>query len=133
MRVGVTQRQATVVVVDDDLSVRRSLERLLRSAGHRVETFASAREFLARSDADRAACLVLDVTMPGQSGLDLHGMLLAGGDETPVIFITGHSDFPIADRAMKACAVDFLSKPFSGDRLLHAVERAIAKDRRWRP
>jgi len=76
-----------------------------------VETFASAREFLERSDADRADCLVLDVRMPGQSGLDLHGMLVAGGDKTPVIFITGHSDFPIADGAMKAGAVDILSKP----------------------
>jgi FixJ family two-component response regulator len=92
-----------------------------------VETFASTREFLERGDANRAACLVLDVTMPGQSVLDLHGKLVAGDDEIPVIFITGYGDFPIADRAMKAGAVDFLSKPFSDDLLLKAVERAIAK------
>jgi len=121
-----------VVVVDDDPSVRRGIERLLRSVGYRVETFASAREFLDRGDYDRARCLVLDVRMPGQSGLELQHILDGAGYDIPIIFITGHGDIAMAVRAMKAGAVDFLPKPFDDQTLLDAVKQAIARDRRPR-
>lgn len=127
-----TESQTTVVVVDDDASVRRGLERLLGSAGYNVESFASARDFLARGDYDRPGCLVLDVRMPGQSGLDLHRVLVESHHDIPVIFITGHGDIPMAVRAMKAGAVDFLPKPFDAQTLLDAIERALAKDRQRR-
>ena len=124
--------EPTVFVVDDDPSVRRGLERLLRSAGHRVESFASARDFLERPEHDGPRCLVLDVRMPGQSGLDLHDRLVASGRDIPVIFITGHADVPMAVRAMKAGAIDFLSKPFDDAELLGATEQALERDRkRW--
>jgi FixJ family two-component response regulator len=124
--------EPTVFVVDDDPSVRRGLERLLRSAGHRVESFASARDFLDRPEHDGPRCLVLDVRMPGQSGLDLHDRLVASGRDIPVIFITGHADVPMAVRAMKAGAIDFLSKPFDDAELLGATQQALERDRkRW--
>jgi len=126
----VSEGGAIVVVVDDDLSVRRGLERLLRSAGYRVETFASARDFLERGGNDRPGCAVLDVRMPGQSGFDLHDMLAAAGHDIPVIFITGDAELPMGDRATKAGAADFISKPFNDDVLLSAVEQAVAKARR---
>ncbi len=124
-----TESRTTVVVVDDDASVRRGLERLLGCAGYNVESFASARDFLARGDYDRPGCLVLDVRMPGQSGLDLHRVLVESHHDIPVIFITGHGDIPMAVRAMKAGAVDFLPKPFDAQALLDAIERALVKDR----
>lgn len=127
-----TERRTTVVVVDDDASVRRGLERLLGCAGYNVESFASARDFLARGDYDRPGCLVLDVRMPGQSGLDLHRVLVESHHDIPVIFITGHGDIPMAVRAMKAGAVDFLPKPFDAQTLLDAIERALVKDRERR-
>jgi FixJ family two-component response regulator len=117
----------TVFVVDDDPSVRRGLERLLRSAGYRAETFASAREFLERGDAEAGGCLVLDVRMPGQSGLELYEVLTTAGHAIPVIFITGHGDIPMAVRAIKAGAVDFLPKPFDDEVLLEAVRQALAR------
>jgi len=123
----VTESQPTVFVVDDDLSVRRGLERLLRLAGYRVETFTSARGFLARVAPDGPSCLVLDVRMPEQSGFDLHAALAARGRPLPVIFITGHGDIPMAVRAMKAGAVDFLTKPFDVEALFHAVRQALAR------
>ena len=127
-----SEPEATIFVVDDDPSVRRGLERLLRTAGHRVESFASAREFLERPEHDGPRCLVLDVRMPGQSGLDLHDRLVASGRDIPVIFITGHADVPMAVRAMKAGAVDFLSKPFDDSELLGAARQARDRDRkRW--
>jgi FixJ family two-component response regulator len=127
-----SQSEETVFVVDDDPSVRRGLERLLRTAGHRVESFASAREFLERPEHDGPRCLVLDVRMPGQSGLDLHDRLVASGRDIPVIFITGHADVPMAVRAMKAGAIDFLSKPFDDAELLGATRQALDRDRkRW--
>ncbi len=120
---------ATVFVVDDDASVRRGIERLLRSAGHRVETFASAREFLERGIGGAGpCCLVLDIRMPGQSGLDLHQTLTASGRQIPVVFITGNGDIPMAVRAMKAGAVDFLAKPFDDQELLDAVAQAMVRD-----
>jgi FixJ family two-component response regulator len=122
-----TDGPATVFVVDDDPSVRRGLERLLRSAGYRAETFASAREFLQRGGLDDGGCLVLDVRMPGQSGLELHDVLTAGGHHLPVIFITGHGDIPMAVRAMKAGAVDFLAKPFDDEALLEAIRLALVR------
>jgi FixJ family two-component response regulator len=125
----VKRTEATVAVVDDDLSVRRGLERLLISAGYRVETFASAREFFARVTAARPGCLVVDVSMPRQSGLHLHDELVAGGYDIPVIFITGAGDMATPNRAMKAGAAAFLSKPFDDEVLLRAVEHATARSR----
>jgi FixJ family two-component response regulator len=125
--------EVTVAVVDDDLSVRRGIQRLLRLAGYRVETFSSASEFLARNGSVQPACLLLDVSMPGQSGLHLHDALMMAGRDIPVIFITGHGDVGMADRAMKAGAAAFLSKPFDEEVLLRAVEQATANERRRGP
>ena len=119
---------STVFVVDDDLSMREALSSLLRSVGLAVETFASAREFLIYSRPDCAACLVLDVRMPGLSGLDLQQELGKAGVELPVIFITGHGDIPMAVRAMKAGAVEFLSKPFRDEDLLDAIRYALKRN-----
>ncbi len=125
-----TERPATVVVVDDDTSVRRGLTRLLRVAGYNVETHASAREFLEAGNYSRAACLLLDVRMPGQSGLDLQEVLTAGGYDIPIIFITGHADIPMAVGAMRAEAADVLRKPFDEETLLNAIRQAISQRRR---
>jgi RNA polymerase sigma factor (sigma-70 family) len=114
-----------VFVVDDDLSMREALSSLLRSVGLNVETFASAREFQSYKRPDCAACLVLDVRMPGLSGLDLQQELRKSEAALPVIFITGHGDIPMAVRAMKAGAVEFLSKPFRDEDLLDAIRQAI--------
>ncbi|HTO98320.1 MAG TPA: response regulator [Myxococcales bacterium] len=119
-----TEGRALVAVVDDDPSVRRGLRRLLRSAGYQVETFASAREFLSRTGFD-PACLVLDVSMPGQGGMHLRDALAAEERRIPIIFITGHGDPAMAARAMKAGA-QLLSKPFEEEMLLEAVEQATA-------
>jgi len=126
----VSRADATVYVVDDDVSVRRGLERLLRAAGYRVATFSSAREFLDRPQTARPGCLILDIRMPGQNGLDLHEALATSGRDMPVIFITGNGDIPMAVRAMKAGAVDFLAKPFDDRELLDAVSSAIAASAR---
>lgn len=127
-----TEPRVLVVVIDDDASVRRGLERLLRSADYAVETFGSARAFLDRGDYDRADCLVLDVRLPGQSGLDLQNVLTVAGYDVPILFITGHGDIPMAVQAIKAGAVDFLAKPFDDDVFLEAVGRATARERRRR-
>jgi FixJ family two-component response regulator len=116
-----------VFVVDDDPSVRRALDRLLRSAGYQVRTFASAYEVLAEMHAGRPACLVVDVRMPGCTGLDLVELLRKAPDPPAVIFITGHGDIAMAVRAMKAGAVDFLAKPFDDVALLDAVAQAMRK------
>src|SRR5438046_3416943 len=120
---------AVVFVVDDDPSVRRSTERLLRSAGLKVQTFSSAREFLVSHRSEGPACLVLDVRMPGLSGMDLQRELAQSGIRLPIIFITAHGDIPMSVRAMKAGAVEFLTKPFRGRSLLDAVRAAIERDR----
>ena len=120
---------AIVFVVDDDVSVREALESLIRSAGLRVETFASAREFLARQRADLPSCLVLDVRLPGLSGLDLQKRMAEANLEIPIIFITGHGNIPAAVQAMKAGALEFLTKPFTDRDLLDAIEQAIKRDR----
>jgi FixJ family two-component response regulator len=125
----VPEPTALVVVVDDDASVRRGLERLLRSAGYAVETFASARAFLDRGDYARASCLVLDVRMPGQSGLDLQNVLVTAGYDIPILFITGHGDVAMAVQAIKAGAVDFLAKPFDDGVFLEAVHQATTTRR----
>ena len=121
--------KAIVFVVDDDVSVREGLGSLIRSAGLSVETFASAREFLARSPGDLPSCLVLDVRLPGLSGLDLQKRMAEVNIEIPIVFITGHGDVPTSVRAMKAGAVEFLTKPFRDRDLLEAIQQAIRGDR----
>lgn len=121
--------QGTVYVVDDDETIRRALERLVRSVGLEVRSFASAREFLALESPAGPACVVLDVRMPGPSGLDLQQELARTGRGIPVIFMTGHGTVPMTVRAMKAGAVDFLEKPFDDQVLLDAVQRALERDR----
>ena len=121
--------EPVVFVVDDDASVREALSGLLRSAGWNVETFASAREFLERPRAEVASCLVLDVRLPGLSGLDLQQRMAEFNIEIPIIFITGHGDVPTSVKAMKAGAVEFFTKPFAEKELLEAVTQAIRRDR----
>jgi FixJ family two-component response regulator len=121
-----TDLKTTVVVVDDDLSVRRGLERLLRSTGYEVETFESGRSFIERGDYRRIACLLLDVRMPGQGGFDVQRLLVGAGYKIPIIFITGHGDVAMAVQAMKAGAVDFIAKPFDEETLLTAVQQAVS-------
>lgn len=118
-----------VIIIDDDASFRRSTERLVRSAGHKVQTFDSAIEFLKRKRPDTPSCVVLDVRMPGLSGLDLQKELAKAGVAIPLIFTTGHGDIPMSVQAMKAGAVEFLTKPFRDQDLLDAIELAIRRDR----
>jgi FixJ family two-component response regulator len=119
-----------VLVVDDDASVRKSLERLLRAAGYEVSTFPSARELLALGpdEGDAPCCAVLDVDLPGTSGIELQGELARRSAPIPIVFITGHGDIPMGVQAMKDGAVDFLPKPFDESDLLDAVDRAITRD-----
>jgi RNA polymerase sigma factor (sigma-70 family) len=121
---------ASVFVVDDDPSVRKSLKRLIESAGYGVEAFASARDFLVAAPPPGPCCLVLDVRMPGITGLDLQKTLAQAVHRIPVVFITAHGDVPMSVRAMKAGAIDFLIKPFAGRDLLDAIRRALDKDTR---
>ena len=121
--------EAIVFVVDDDASMRHSTERLVRSLGFAIETFASAREFLDRARSEKPGCLVLDVHMPGFSGLDLQRELAQRGVEIPIIFLTGHGDIPMTVRAMKAGAVEFLTKPVKSRVLLDAIRAAIERAR----
>jgi FixJ family two-component response regulator len=118
----------TVFVLDDDLSVREALRSLIRSVGLRCETFATAAEFLRHPRPDEPACLVLDVHLPGGSGLDLPTELTQHGVELPIIFITGHGTIPMSVRAMKAGALGFLTKPFSEPELLDAIRQALVRD-----
>ena len=120
-----SESEGIVFVVDDDVSVRESLQGLIRLAGWRVETFATAGEFLARPPDDAPGCLVLDVGLPDLSGLDLQARMAAGHRTLPIIFITAHGDVPTSVKAMKAGAVEFLAKPFRDSDLLDAVARAI--------
>jgi FixJ family two-component response regulator len=122
----VTQLTPVVFVVDDDVSVRESLEALIETAGWRTKTFATALDFLASCRDTSPRCLVLDVSLPGLSGLDLQHQL---GDrrDLPIIFLTGHCDIPMSVQAMKAGAVEFLTKPFSDEVLLTAIRRAIER------
>src|SRR5438270_1067067 len=118
-----------VFVVDDDVSVRESLESLIRCAGWRPETFASAQEFLARPRVDVPSCLVLDVSLPDLNGLDLQQRLAGHRTDLPIIFITGYGDIPMTVQAMKAGALEFLPKPFGDAVLLNAIEQAIERSR----
>jgi len=118
-----------VFVVDDDISVRESLELLISNAGWVPETFESAQEFLARERTLVPSCLVLDVTLPGLNGLDLQKRVAADRSDMPIIFITGHGDVPITVQAMKAGAVEFLTKPFSDDVLLSAIRQALERSK----
>jgi len=119
---------AMVFVIDDDESMRDALNSLIRSVGHGVETFASAQEFLQGSRPDIPACLILDVRMPGLSGLDLQRELNSANIHIPIIFITGHGDIPMSVRAMKAGAIEFLTKPFRDQDLLDAIQQALEQD-----
>jgi len=119
----------TVFVVDDDTSVRHSLRRLITSVGMAVEVFPTAQAFLSAPRRDAPACLVLDVRLPGLSGLDLQRELANSDATLPIIFLTGHGDIPMSVQAMKAGAVEFLTKPFRGQDLLDAIRHAIDRDR----
>jgi FixJ family two-component response regulator len=121
-----------VFVIDDDESIRAALNSLIRSVGLNVATFASAQEFLQTPRPDVPACLILDVRMPGLSGLDLQRDLAEANIHIPIIFITGHGDIPMSVRAMKAGAVEFLTKPFRDQDLLDAIQQALERDRRAR-
>jgi len=123
-----TKSAHTIFVIDDDASVRKSLARLLDSAGFSTESFASADEFLKRERFEGIGCIILDVRMPGLSGMDLQEELNKADYGMPIIFITGHGDIPMSVQAMKKGAVDFLPKPFDEDQLLDALRKAIEKD-----
>jgi FixJ family two-component response regulator len=123
---------ATVAVVDDDPAIREGLGRLFASVGLKTETFGSAQEFLARAHLEKINCLVLDVRLPGKSGLDLHEALKQANIHVPVIFITAYADVRTAVRAMKAGAMEFLPKPVHDQELLDAVHLAIERNRVWR-
>jgi len=118
-----------IAIVDDDPSVQRGLQRLIRSAGWKAETFASAQEFLARSQAESPNCVLLDLQLPGLSGLDLQKRMAEVGLEIPIVFLTGHGDIPASVQAMKAGAVQFLTKPVDEQALLRAIEEAVERDR----
>ena len=124
-----SEADTMIFVVDDDASMREALQRLLRSVGLPVTTFASAREFLHHRGADVPGCLVLDVRLPGLSGLDLQHELAAAQIDLPIIFITGYGDIPMTVQAMKAGAVEFLTKPFRDQDLLDAIQQALERDR----
>jgi FixJ family two-component response regulator len=128
----VTAAEAVVFVVDDDAGTRESLKNLIRSVGLRVEVFGSAQEFLRSTRPDIPGCLVLDVRLPGSSGLDLQKQVTEVGIEIPIVFITGHGDIPMSVRAMKAGAVEFLTKPFRDQELLDAIQQALERDRNAR-
>jgi FixJ family two-component response regulator len=122
--------EPVVYVIDDDASVRASIESLLRSVGHTVVTFDSTQSFLRFSRPEGPACVVLDVRMPGASGLELQRELAAAGSFIPIIFVTGHGDIAMSVAAMKAGALEFLTKPFRDQDLLDAVHRGVEEDRR---
>ena len=123
---------AIVAIVDDDPSAREGLSRLIQSVGLRVETFASAQEFLGRPRTEAPNCLVLDLQLPDLSGLDLQKQMVEGHFEIPIVFLTGHGDIPASVQAMKAGAVEFLSKPVDEQQILLAIREAIERDRRTR-
>lgn len=123
---------ATVFIIDDDSSVRISIQGLLKSVGLQSESFASTQEFLSKRGADGPRCLVLDVRLPGLSGLDFQRQLADAGVQIPIIFITGHGDIPMSVKAMKSGAVEFLTKPFRDQDLLDAIQQALERDRAYR-
>jgi FixJ family two-component response regulator len=119
---------STVFIIDDDAGVRAAIQGLLKSVGIRSESFASAQEFLDRSGVDAPSCLVLDVRLPGVSGLDFQHRLTEAGIQIPIIFITGYGDIPMSVKAMKSGAVEFLTKPFRDQDLLDAIQQALERD-----
>jgi FixJ family two-component response regulator len=119
----------TVFVIDDDLEVRMSIQGLLKAAGLRSESFATAEEFLCNRTPEGPSCLVLDVSLPGVDGLELQRKLIDAGTRIPIVFITGHGDIPMTVKAIKSGAVEFLTKPFVDQDLLHAIEQAFDRDR----
>jgi len=125
------KKDIVIHIVDDDLSVRSALDSLMRSVGFRAQTYASPRDFLNRLP-NAPGCLILDVRLPGLSGLDLQRELTENDVHIPIIFITGHGDIPMSVRAMKGGAVDFLTKPFRDQDLLDAIQQALERDRLWR-
>lgn len=127
-----TATSAAVFIVDDDASVRKSLARVVSAAGYEVEVFPSAAEFLARSPRGNPSCLLLDVRMPGLSGLDLQEMLGNAGDQLSIVFMTGYRDIPVSVKAMKGGAVDFLTKPINKQEILEAIGRAVTRTRETR-
>ena len=127
-RIGNRDTPPTVFVIDGDIAVRQSLERLIRTTGCEPETFGSAEEFLSHPRSTVPSCVILDLTLPGLSGLELQKQL-AGQPELPLIFVTGHTDVPMTVEAMKAGAVEFFSKPIDDVALLHAIEAAIERSR----
>jgi FixJ family two-component response regulator len=128
VRPGPATSRATIFIVDDDTAVRDSLKMLLRSVGQAVETFGSGQEFLDAYSEDRPGCLVLDIRMPGMSGLELQQKLNERHSIMPIIFITGHGDVPMAVEAMQAGAVDFIQKPFRDQDLIDRINQALEKD-----
>lgn len=128
MRTNPTSARPTIFIVDDDAAVRDALKLLLRSVGQAVETYASAQEFLDVYSEDRPGCLVLDIRMPGMSGLELQQKLNERHSILPIIFITGHGDVPMAVEAMQAGAVDFIQKPFRDQDLIDRINQALEKD-----
>jgi len=126
------QPDPVIAIVDDDPSAREGLSSLIRSSGLQVETFASAQEFLARPGWQTPSCLVLDLQLPGLSGLDLQKRMAEVGLGIPIVFLTGHGNIPASVQAMKAGAVEFLTKPFDDEELLRAIQEAIERDRRTR-
>jgi FixJ family two-component response regulator len=122
----------TVLVIDDDPDLRASVGRLLRSSGMNVQLFATISDFLKSDPPDGPTCLVLDVRLPGQSGLDLQSELARAKRKFPIIFITGHGDIPMSVRAMKGGAIEFLTKPFRDQDLLDAIQLGLSRDRAWR-
>jgi len=121
--------KSTVLIIDDDANLRASVGRLLRSLGQDAQMFESIPEFLASDPPDGPACLVLDVRLPGQSGLDLQRELAAANSQIPIIFITGHGDIPMSVQAMKGGAIEFLTKPFRDQELLEAIQLGLSRDR----
>ena len=126
------KKETFIHIVDDDASVRMALNNLMRAMGFRVQGYASAQDFLSGEIPNTPGCLILDVRLPQMSGLDLQGELARKGIRIPIIFITGHGDIPMSVRAMKAGAVDFLTKPFRDQDLLDAIQQALERDRRLR-
>ena len=127
-----TDPPPVIFVVDDDPSVRRSLARLLQSAGFLVETFPSAEDFLRCKPPESPSCLILDIRMPGLNGLELQEKMTAAGNLIPIVFITGHGTVPMSVKAMKAGALDFLQKPFDDRELLDAIQKALDRERQLR-
>ena len=131
-RAPMTEDQPTVFVIDDDASVREAIKSLVRSVGLRAEAFASTQDFVRKRRSDGPSCLVLDVRLPGLSGLDFQHELMRADIRIPIIFITGHGDIPMTVQAMKAGALEFLTKPFRDQDLLDAIQQALDRDRAMR-